>query len=160
MHMCFAFTINSYWLRRNSSLRWHNEHNGVSNHQPHDLKLRATGLRVGNSPVTGECPAQKTSNAENVSISWRHHEYWYLFGVPGVVRNQWSSAGVPRPVIHAALKGLCIFLQVPQILKWVNAHSTLSISVDAVDLYHRVPRIFGTKIDVLYDISWLYLSYS
>ena len=38
------------------------------------LKLRATGLCEGNSPVTGEFPAQRTSNAENVSIWWRHHE--------------------------------------------------------------------------------------
>ena len=37
-------------------------------------KLRYTGLCVGNSPVTGEFPAQKASNAENVSIWWRHHE--------------------------------------------------------------------------------------
>ena len=29
---------------------------------------------VGNSPVTGEFPAQMASNAENVSIWWRHHE--------------------------------------------------------------------------------------
>ena len=28
---------------------------------------------AGNSPVTGEFPAQKASDAENVSISWRHH---------------------------------------------------------------------------------------
>ena len=28
---------------------------------------------MGNSPVTGEFPAQKSSNAENVSIQWRHH---------------------------------------------------------------------------------------
>ena len=27
----------------------------------------------GDSPVTGEFPAQKTSNAENVSIWWHHH---------------------------------------------------------------------------------------
>ena len=27
----------------------------------------------GNSPVTGEFPAQSASNAENVSIWWRHH---------------------------------------------------------------------------------------
>ena len=27
----------------------------------------------GNSPVAGEFPAQKASNAENVSIQWRHH---------------------------------------------------------------------------------------
>ena len=37
-------------------------------------KLRVTGLCVGNSPVTGEFAAQRASNAENVSIGWRHHE--------------------------------------------------------------------------------------
>ena len=36
-------------------------------------KLRVTGLCAGNSPVTGEFPTQKASNAENVSIWWRHH---------------------------------------------------------------------------------------
>ena len=36
-------------------------------------KVRATGLSTGNSPVTGEFPAQMSSNAENVSIWWRHH---------------------------------------------------------------------------------------
>ena len=70
------------------SLQWrHNEHDGVSNHQPHGCllirlykcrskktsKLRVTGLCVGNSPGTGEFPAQMASNAENVSIWWRHH---------------------------------------------------------------------------------------
>ena len=29
---------------------------------------------MGNSPVTGEFPVQMDSNAENVSIWWRHHE--------------------------------------------------------------------------------------
>ena len=37
-------------------------------------KLRDTGLYVGNSPGTGEFPAQRVSNAENVSIWWRHHD--------------------------------------------------------------------------------------
>ena len=36
-------------------------------------KLRVTGLCVGNSPVTGEFPAQRASNEENVFIRWRHH---------------------------------------------------------------------------------------
>ena len=36
-------------------------------------KLRVTSLCVGNSPGTGEFPAQMTSNAENVFIWWRHH---------------------------------------------------------------------------------------
>ena len=68
--------------------RWrHNGCDGVSNHQPHDcllnslfgrrskktLKFRVTGLYVGNSPRTGEFPAQMANNAENVSIWWRHH---------------------------------------------------------------------------------------
>ena len=36
-------------------------------------KLRVTGLCAWNSPVTDEFPAQMASNAENVSIWWRHH---------------------------------------------------------------------------------------
>ena len=36
-------------------------------------KLRVTGLCAGNSPAPGEFPAQMASNAENVSIWWRHH---------------------------------------------------------------------------------------
>ena len=70
------------------SLQWrHNESDGVSNHlRLHWLlncwfrrkskktsKLRVTGLCVGNSPVTSELPAQKASDAENISIWWRHH---------------------------------------------------------------------------------------
>ena len=30
-------------------------------------------FREGNSPGTGEFPAQMASNADNVSIWWRHH---------------------------------------------------------------------------------------
>ena len=71
------------------TLQWrHNGIDGVSLHQPrHYLlsrlfgrrskktsKLYVTGLCAGNSPVTGEFPAQMASNAENVSIWWRHHE--------------------------------------------------------------------------------------
>ena len=70
------------------SLRWrHYERDGVSNHQSHDClfnrlfrhrskkmsKFRVTGLCEGNSPGTGEFPAQRASNAENTSIWWRHH---------------------------------------------------------------------------------------
>ena len=37
-----------------------------------------TGLCEGNSSVTGEFPAQRVSNAENVSIWWRHHFLGHL----------------------------------------------------------------------------------
>ena len=45
-------------------------------------KPRVTGLCVGNSPVTGEFPAQMASNAENVSIWWRHHG---VFNIPYII---------------------------------------------------------------------------
>ena len=84
------------WLRlryvmntESGRVQWrHNGCDSVSNHQPHNClikrlfrrrsketsKLRVTGLCEGSSPVTGEFPAQMVSNAENVSIWWRHHE--------------------------------------------------------------------------------------
>ena len=37
-------------------------------------KLRVIGLCAGNSPVTGEFPAQMASNAENANIWWRYHD--------------------------------------------------------------------------------------
>ena len=76
------------YSQRQNSLQWrHNGRDSVSNHQPHDCllnrlfrrrskktsKLRVTSLCAGTSPVTGEFPAQMASNAENVSIWWRHH---------------------------------------------------------------------------------------
>ena len=62
------------------------------NHQPHDCllnclfsrrskktsKLRVIGLCEGNSQVTGEFPAQRASNMENVSI------WWSWIDTPGV----------------------------------------------------------------------------
>ena len=80
-----VYTINKQHIL---ALHWrHNGQDRVSNHQPHDCllnrlfrrrsekisKLRVTGLCVGNSPETGEFPAQMASYAENVSIWWRHH---------------------------------------------------------------------------------------
>ena len=73
------------------SLQWrHNERDVVSNHRRLDCllkrlfrcrlnktsKLRVTGLCERNSPVTGEFPTQRSSNAENVPIWWRHHVHY------------------------------------------------------------------------------------
>ena len=75
-------------INMSASLRWrHNDRDSVSNHQPHNCllnrlfrrrpkktsKLPVTGLCAGNSSGTGEFPAQMASNAENISIWWRHH---------------------------------------------------------------------------------------
>ena len=96
----FVFAIYAFWNACQMStisfgpqcvqiaLQWRlNGHDIGSNHQPHHCLLnrlfrrrstkrskpRVTGLCVGNSPVTGEFPAQMVSNAENVSTWWRHH---------------------------------------------------------------------------------------
>ena len=87
-HFKILISRSSELVKIPSALRWrHNDHAGVSNHQPHGCllnrlfrrkskktsKLRVTGLCAGNSPGTGEFPAQMASYAENVSIWWRHH---------------------------------------------------------------------------------------
>ena len=69
------------------TLQWcHNEHDGVPNCQPHDCslnrlfkaqikensELRVTGLCLGNSPVTGEFPKQRSTKVKNVSVWWHH----------------------------------------------------------------------------------------
>ena len=74
------------------ALQWrHNGRDSVSNHQPHDCllnrvfrrrskktsKLRVTGFCEGNSPGTGEFPAQMASYTESISIWWRHHVSFY-----------------------------------------------------------------------------------
>ena len=83
-----SYNLHSWKRIWNATLLWrHNGHDCVPNHQPHHCllnclfgrrskktsKLRVTGLCVGNSPGIGEFPAQMASNAENVSIWWRHH---------------------------------------------------------------------------------------
>ena len=80
-----AIKLHQIWY----TLQWrHNGCDSVSNHQPQDRllnrllrrrskktsKLRVTGLWTGNSSGTDELPAQMASNAEKVSIWWRHYE--------------------------------------------------------------------------------------
>ena len=98
-----------HWLL----LQWrHNGRDSVSNHQPHHCflnrlfrrrskktsKLRVTGLCQGISPGTGEFPLQMASNAENVSIWWRHHGPW-----DRVMLYGWCPSPAP----------LCIVVLVP-----------------------------------------------
>ena len=68
-------------------LEWHyNEHDGVSNHQPHDCLLNRLFRRRSRKkikaprhwPLCGEFTGDQwiprtNSSAENVSICWRHH---------------------------------------------------------------------------------------
>ena len=109
-----------------AALRWrHNGRDSVSNHQPHDCllkrlfrrrskktsKLRVTGLCAANSPATGELPAQMASNAENVSIWWRHHGAPVMSALPRSVKP--LDAIFPFEVLWYCLDlKLCSFLQI------------------------------------------------
>ena len=101
-------------------LQWrHNERDGVLNHQPHECllnrlsrrrsnetsKLSVTGLCGGNSPVTDEFPSQRATNAENISIWWRHQ----AFGE--------STTGYNHPWYKSDLKLSIIFLSL-QTASW------------------------------------------
>ena len=95
------YGIHQITLISEKTLQWrHNGRDGISNHQPHHCllnrlfrrrskkasKLRVTGRCAGNSPVTGEFPAQMASNAENVSNWWRHHENKFHHVIGGSLR--------------------------------------------------------------------------
>ena len=100
------------------SLQWHqNGLDSVSNHQPHDCllnclfrcrskktsKLRITGLCAGNSPGTGEFPAQMACKAKNVSIWWRphvvkEHNGWQQFAGRHIQASQWGEKLSNSPV--------------------------------------------------------------
>ena len=92
-----ALLLITWRLKGPATLQWrHIGRDGVSNHQPYDClrsrlfgcrskktsKPRVTGLCAGNFPGTDDFPAQMASNAESVSIWWRHHDqqtwYWSL----------------------------------------------------------------------------------
>ena len=98
-----AFPCNKVYI---NPLQWrHNERDRVSNHQPHHClfnslfrrrskktsKLRITGVCTGNSPVTGEFPARRTSDAKNVFIRWRHHDQGSYIHLVSLIPESSSS---------------------------------------------------------------------
>ena len=95
------------------TLQWrHNGRDSVSNHQPRECllsrlirrrpektsKFRVTGLCAGNSPETGEFPAQRASNAENISIWWRHYYLREIVGKKNCVNAISSSATIRHSI--------------------------------------------------------------
>ena len=66
------------------------------------LKLCVTCLCEVNSPVTGEFPAQRASNAENVSIWLRHHVF--IFSSHDIWYHNIKQQNVLRFQAHLVLK--------------------------------------------------------
>ena len=80
---------------------------GLSKHRSKKIpKLRVTGLCGENPPVTGGFPSQGASNAENVSIWWRHHGVmgsWILAIQFQTVRSVSQQRKPPHPTLLYAL---------------------------------------------------------
>ena len=114
-------------------------------------KLRVTGLHVGNSPVTGEFPAQRASNAENVFIWWRHHvvpkgpvdyKAALLQMMNGMVPSRWQAMSW----INDGLGYSHICVVWPQ---WVNSSPPSAAYMrqwtGSTMVQVRACRMFGTK---------------
>ena len=100
----FSFSLVLPWERRLVALQWrHNDRDGILNYRVLHCLLNCwsrcrskkisnflvTDLCGGNSPVTGEFPALKASDAENVSIWWHHHGT-ICDHLIGTKRNSWQ----------------------------------------------------------------------
>ena len=102
-------------------------------------KLCVTGLCEGNSPVTGEFPAQRASNAKNVSVWWRQHvpRIRNIFHTqhPNIPRNcnvvchpistpVWSNDGwlIYYPLIDNTWINVlsCIYIYIKRCDHWMN----------------------------------------
>ena len=140
------------------TLQWcYNERTVISNQQPHDCllnrlfgriskkpsKLRVTGLCAGNSPVIGEFPAQKASNAENVSIWWRHH---HMTRMICCFITKYSIKWIPHiplnPIYYAVYhRGLQCSWRKRIVLECT-----------------RRPHGYSSKIDVQYALIWFQIA--
>ena len=148
----------------------HDEHDGVSNHQPHDCllnclfghrskktsKVRVTGLCADNSPVTGELPAQMASNnAENVSIWWRHHA---LIGYQDGDRNNNHTAATWN--VRGRFKNAyeLLNLRALKISMLYKNHIFLCMGMIFCVEFQRVPLQFHTKylIHTLKDADFIH----
>ena len=148
-------------------LQWrHNETDGVSNHQPRDCllnslfmhrskktsKLRVIGLCAGNSPVTGEFPAQRANNAENVSIWWRHHERcWKITAGP------WSVChGNMQKFVHLVM-GLWCRTLIEQIVSiwWdtLPSHNKTTSAITGHDMKSDCSISWCARVSILLDGS-------
>ena len=106
------------------TIQWRrNERDGVSNRQPCDdlpfrlfrrkskktSKLRVTGLCEGTSSVNGEFPAQRASNAKNVSIDGVtmrgvvNHEHPQITRNSGIIACGFMMKGCP---LHQTTDGI------------------------------------------------------
>ena len=103
---------------------------GADQRKPQSSVLLA-GICEGNSPLTGEFPAQRASNAENASIGWRHHDeawlkgtapnsrkslYMPMFDVDDCIRPLWSAVALITDIVVVKISVIMILLRIILVL--------------------------------------------
>ena len=92
------------------ALKWsHVGHNGISNHRCLNCllnRLVRCRSRKGNYPVTGEFPAQRACNAENISIWSHHHGIWLSLHLCGWQCYCTLELSVLRHILSTICMGL------------------------------------------------------
>ena len=127
-HLCCC------WL-----LQWrHIGRDSVSNHQHRECllgrlisrrskktsKLRVTGLCAGKSPETGEFPAQRASNAENVSIWWRHHDSGGIRAMPWLLTHCLCVASSSTAMLERSINAENVSIKWCNLDNHCNSNST------------------------------------
>ena len=116
-------------------------------------KLRVTGLCAGNSPEAGEFPAQMASNAENVSIWWRHHGNTSPSSYLSVCASQKSHHQYVWPSNYDSLSWFCKHLSSIHNLRYksfVNLFCWLLFT--RLLHFHDTQRVWGHEHTFIFRI--------
>ena len=127
-------------------------------------KLCVTGLCEWNSLATGEFPAQRASNAEEVSILWRHHELcgkthpstnkgklaYSIWEVVLVVGERYSRKRAIAPNVTVLYR----YHLVLRFLQWATVF-VLPLS-EWHGFYHIVTVVFPWSNEYFLNTTWLY----
>ena len=118
-------------------------------------KLRVTGLCAGNSPVTCEFPAQKASEAENVSIWWRHHA---TFPSQWCVRNRIACRDWGKEVYRISHK-ICTLFGCAFFLLCIHHYHLNDFFVFHLSVF-LTPLPLDKMADILADdiFKWIFLN--
>ena len=102
----------------------------------------------GNSPVTSDFPAQRASDAENVSIWWRHHDmYLYtrqllcitsVYNPCMIFLDQCSSKEITRNSLYHATK----YIELYHVTTWWPGLQPTGVCCKHVKQYINLPVVY------------------